>query len=179
MPPSEGLGQPAKLYIMTGLPYAGKTVLRKALVQRLHFEAVSVDEIMNERDMWREGHPTQEDWNAAYTEAYRRIEDALRQGETVIFDCANLPYHERANARAIAEKLGVQSILIYINTSKDEIIKRRSRNVETKLRGHLNDEMMSRAFMLFEEPTKEERPILYYQHFNLDEWMIMLLAWQS
>jgi hypothetical protein len=39
--------------------------------------------------------------------------------------------------------------------------------------------MMSQAFTLFEEPTKEEQPIIYHQHLDLDEWIITLLAWQS
>ncbi len=171
--------QRPKLYILTGLPYSGKTTLRKALVERLHSEAVSVDEIMDAKDMWRVGHPTQEDWDAAYTEAYRRIEAALQQGKTVIFDCANLPYHERANARAIAEKVGVQNVLIYLNVSKEEILRRRSENAETKARGHLDDEMMDTAFKLFEEPTEEEQPILYNQHLNLDEWITTLLGQQG
>lgn len=36
-----------KLYILTGLPYSGKTTLRKALVQRLRVQTVSVDEMMS------------------------------------------------------------------------------------------------------------------------------------
>jgi hypothetical protein len=51
-------------------------------------------------------------------------------------------------------------------------------NVETRARGHLDDEMTSNAFMLFEEPTEEEQPIVYNQHLNLDEWITALLAWQ-
>jgi predicted kinase len=178
MTSGEDLPQPPKLYIMMGLPYSGKTTLRKALVKPLQSEAVSVDEIMDAEDMWREGHPTQEDWNAAYAEAYQRIEASLRQGKTVIFDCANLPYHERANARAIAEKLGIRSILIYINTSEDEILRRRRENVETKARGHLNDEMMRTARLLFEEPAEEERPVIYSPHLDLDEWISALLTRQ-
>jgi predicted kinase len=179
MNPLESSRPPPRLYIMTGLPYSGKTTLRKALVTRLHCEAVSVDEIMDASDMWRAGHPTQEDWNAAYTEAYRRIEDALRQGKTVIFDCANLPYCERANVRAIAEKLGIQSTVIYVNISKDEIIRRRLENAETQARGQLDDEMMERAFKLFEEPTEEEHPVVYRQQPNLDEWIATFLNGQQ
>lgn len=44
-----------QLYILIGLPYSGKTTLRKELVKRLNFDYVSVDEIMKERDMWRFG----------------------------------------------------------------------------------------------------------------------------
>src|SRR5271165_6934335 len=94
--------QRGKLYILCGLPYAGKTTLQREIVKRVSVSVVSVDRIMDELGMWREGHPTQEDWNTAYSEAYRQIIAYLNEGATVIFDCANLPFHERENARSLA-----------------------------------------------------------------------------
>ena len=35
------------LYILTGLPYSGKTTLRRELMKRFNFKSVSVDERMN------------------------------------------------------------------------------------------------------------------------------------
>jgi predicted kinase len=160
-----------KLYIMCGLPYSGKTTLQKELVKRLGFQVVSVDRIMDEKDMWREGHPTQEDWNVAYSEAYRRMEEYLKEGKTVIFDCANLPFHEREDARKIADSLGVTHQLIYANTSKEDILRRRQENEQTKVRGHIDQEMMENAFNLFDEPTESEHPIIYNHRVNLDDWI--------
>ncbi len=159
------------LYIMTGLPYSGKTTLRKELVKRCGFQAVSVDQIMGEKDMWREGHPTQEDWNLAYSEAYKQIEEYLKEGKTVVFDCGNLPLHERENARKIAEKLGVKHKLVYVNTPKEEILRRRQQNEETKERGHLDQEMMDVALKMFHEPTASEQPLIYNHEMDLDRWI--------
>jgi len=156
---------------MCGLPYSGKTTLQKELVKRLGFQVVSVDRIMDEKNMWREGHPTQEDWNAAYSEAYRQIKEYLKEGKTVIFDCANLPLHERENARKIADGLGVTHQLIYVNTPKEDILRRRQENEQTKERGHLDQEMMENAFNMFDKPTESEHPIIYNQHVNLDDWI--------
>ncbi len=159
------------LYILCGLPYSGKTTLQKELVKRLGLQAVSVDRIMDERDMWREGHPTQEDWNEAFSEAYRRIEAYLKAGKTVIFDCANLPFHERENARIIADKLGIMHKLIYLNISKEEILRRWQENEKTGARSQLDQETMETALNLFDEPTESEQPILYNQQMDLDDWI--------
>ncbi|HUD44132.1 MAG TPA: ATP-binding protein [Patescibacteria group bacterium] len=159
------------LYILTGLPYSGKTTLRKELIRRFSFKTVSIDEIMDERAMWREGHPTQEDWNIAYSEAYRRIKEHLTDGNSVIFDYGNLPLHERENARKIADSLGIPHKLIYINTPKEEILRRRQENEETKERGQLDQEMMDRALNMFVEPTEKEKPIIYNYKMNLDQWI--------
>ena len=159
------------LYIMTGLPYSGKTTLRKELVKRCGFTPVSVDVIMDEKDMWREGHPTQADWNIAYSKAYRQIEQYLKEVKTVIFDCGNLPYHERENSRKIADRVNVQYKLIYVNTSKDEILSRRTKNEETKERGHLDQKMMNDALKMFDEPTESENPIIYNHQTDLRQWI--------
>ena len=160
-----------KLYILCGLPYSGKTTLRKELVKKLHFDYVSVDEIMKERNMWREGYPTQDDWNEAYSIAYEQIKHLLKQNRNVIFDNANLTTQERGVAKQIAQSLEVQSMLIYIKTSMEEIMKRRKENEITKLRGHLEDNLLKSAIDKFEEPTVEENPIIYNAQMNLDEWI--------
>jgi predicted kinase len=80
----------ARFYIMTGLPYSGKTTLSMALTQHLGCAVVSVDRIMDDRDMWRNGTPAQEEWNEADSEAYRELEELLAKGSTVVFDCAPL-----------------------------------------------------------------------------------------
>lgn len=160
-----------KLFILCGLPYSGKTTLQKALVKRLSVQVVSMDQIMDEHEMWREGHPTQADWDAAYSEAYRQMQAYLKARETVLFDCANLPFHEREHARSIADSLGVPHQLIYVNTSREEILRRRQDNERTKERGHLDEEDMELAFNLFDEPTAREHPILYNHQMDLDEWI--------
>lgn len=159
------------LYILTGLPYSGKTTLRRELMKRFNFKSVSVDEIMDQENMSREGHPTQEDWDQAYSTAYEKLKEYLKNKYTVIFDCGNLPFHERENARQIAKEVGSQFKLIYVNTSKDEILLRRTENQQTKIRGHLDDTMMDTALKLFDEPSAQEQPITYNQHLNLEKWI--------
>ena len=161
----------AILYIMSGLPYSGKTTLRKKLEKRLKFQVVSVDQIMTENNLWREGHPTQEDWNVAYAEAYSQLKNYLKKGKTTIFDCGNLPFHERENARKIADSVGATHKLIYVNTPKEEILHRREVNKETKERGHLDQDMMDTAIKMFQEPDKNECPIIYNHQTNLDQWI--------
>lgn len=156
---------------MTGLPYSGKSTLTRELVKRFGFEVVSVDDIMDRESMWRDGHPTQEDWDVAYSEAYETIKKYLRENKTVIFDCANLPFHERKTPRLIAESLGVNSKVIYLDISKEEILERRRKNEITKERDQLDEEDMKVAFELFDEPKSEENVIIYNQKMDLEEWI--------
>ncbi|MDO8618484.1 MAG: ATP-binding protein [Candidatus Daviesbacteria bacterium] len=160
-----------KLYILTGLPYSGKTTLRKELVKRLNFDYVSVDEIMKEKDMWREGHPTQDDWEVAYSDTYEKLKDLLKKDKNVVLDIGNLEFHERETARQIAKAEGVECKLIYVKTSMEEIMRRRKENEETKVRGHLEGDLLKSAIDKFEEPTQKENPIIYNSREDLEEWI--------
>jgi predicted kinase len=163
----------ARLFILCGLPYAGKTTLHQELETRTGAGAqvVWVDSIMSERNMWREGHPTQQDKEEALSEAYRRVGIHLQDGKTVLLDSTFLSFSEREFARNFANGVGVKHHLIYVNTPKEEILKRRQQNEITKTRGQVSVASMEKAFTLFEEPKEHEQPILYNANMNLDDWI--------
>lgn len=158
------------LYIITGLPYSGKTTLTKELVRRFGFSVVSMDDIMEKRHL-DSATMVQDDWNAVYSEAYDNLKKLLKEGNSIVIDCGNLPVHERETPRNIAESLGVTSKLIYVNTSKEEILRRWKGNQISKQRGHLEENGLNFAFDLFEEPTEAENPIIYNQSMELDSWI--------
>lgn len=155
---------------MTGLPYSGKSTLTKELVKRFDFSVVSMDDIMDEKGM-NSATMVQEDWNTVYSEAYDNLKALLKEGKSVVVDCGNLPVHERTTPKNIAESLGVPSKLIYVNTTKEEILRRWKENQVTKQRGHLEEDGLNFAFKLFEEPTDAENPVLYNKSMDLDSWI--------
>lgn len=88
-----GVSPNADLYIMVGLPYAGKTTLRNKMVKRFGFNVISIDEINDELGAGQGGKPIiQAEGDATYTEAYKRLKEYLSLGKKVIFDGANLPF---------------------------------------------------------------------------------------
>jgi predicted kinase len=158
----------ARVIILTGLPYSGKTTLRNQLVKHLGCAYVSVDDEINARNFEVE-EMTQGDWNLVYSAAYEKLESFLKAGKDVVVDIGNLKRRERDNARAIAEKAGASTKLIWINTPVSVVNQRRSQNIETRKRGHLEDQTMQKALGMFEEPTEDEKPILYNSEIALEE----------
>ncbi len=157
------------LYILTGLPYSGKTTLTNELVKRFGFKTASVDDVMDERKLDSDTM-IQEDWNVVYIEAYERLKANLTKGNSVVFDMGHLKFSERKSSRQMAESLGIKYKLIYINTPLDEIQKRKIQNETTKERGQLSDRGMEVALSQFQEPTADENPIIYNQQMDLDVW---------
>lgn len=159
------------LYILCGLPYAGKTTLRKELVKRFGFSFVSIDEIMQKHGMWDKKDLGQKDWDLAYFEGYEELKKLLKDGKNVIFDLGNLKLRQREVAKQAAKSLGVRYKLIYVNTSKEEIVRRRSKNEKMKERDHIKDWLFEKSLNMFEEPTPSEDPIIYNSAMNLENWI--------
>lgn len=119
----------SKLVIMVGLPGSGKSTYATKYTTQDRTTIVSTDEIR--RELY--GNPeTQGNAQDVFNEAYRRIEIALRAGDTVVFDATNLKTRNRRylinKYRPIADTI----IAEYINTPIDECIMRdelRSRTV--------------------------------------------------
>lgn len=159
------------LYVMTGLPYSGKTTLVKKLVKKINCKVVSVDEILEQKDLWKEKHPTQENWEIAYGEACKKVENYLINGENVIFDESNLLYNQRENLRKMAENLGIIVKLIYVKIDKNEVLKRWEKNLKIKDRNQLNEKFLKKSFDLFEEPKVKEKVIVYNQDTDSEKWI--------
>lgn len=158
------------LYIMVGLPYSGKTTLRNELMKRFGFNYVSMDDVIDEKN-FSVPEMTQDDWNYVYSRGYEKLKDELSEGKTVILDLGNLKRSERDTARNIAASVNVPYKLIYVNTPKDEILRRWRENQESKVRGHLEKESFNKALDMFQEPTADENPILYNSDMDLEAWI--------
>src|SRR5690349_13392248 len=64
-----------RLYILCGLPFAGKTTLAGVLSDRLGLARLALDDIISEWGVGLDGRPIPaEHWAAAYNEAYRRLD---------------------------------------------------------------------------------------------------------
>lgn len=149
------------LIILCGLPYSGKTTLRKKLIDNYGYSCVCVDEIMDANDMWKEGHPTQIDWKRAFEEAYGNTKKMLNEGKTVIFDSGNLVFKERENLRQLAKDLGFTSKLVLMDTPIETIWERRRQNQLNRTRGHVKEERFQTALKMWERPGEKENPIIF------------------
>jgi len=158
------------LYIITGLPYTGKTTLTQELVRRFGFTTISVDEFID-RGSYVVERMTQADWDRVYTQAFRGLRNYLLRGKTVVFDGGSLKRSERDTLKRIAEKAGTLAKLIYINTPRNVIKRRWLENRTSKVRDHVKETTMDKALDMFEEPQREENPILYNQDTDLGSWI--------
>jgi len=168
------------LYIMCGLPFAGKTTVALALVRQVGFRRVAIDDINDERGIWDDTVGlTPEEWANTYAEAYRRIDLLLAQGHSVIDDSVNHTWALRERLRAIAARHGASATVLYIDVPAAEARHRWVRNRQTEERGDVRDEDFANVFDNFEPPCADETVLRYAGVLPLDAWIDRVFPQQS
>lgn len=161
-----------RVYILCGLPFAGKTTLARALEERLGIVHIEVDR--EHLDNWDvpDGEPRpKEAWVASYKVAYARLEETLDAGRSAVFDATGYRRFHRDRARRLAATRGIPSTVIVMDVSREEAQARRDANRRTPVRPNVPDsdfEMVSREM---QRPGPEEPSVTYHPSEPVDEWI--------
>ncbi|HEX6484328.1 MAG TPA: ATP-binding protein [Ktedonobacteraceae bacterium] len=162
----------AKLYILCGLPFAGKSTLARGLAKTHGLVYVAMDTINTERGLGLNGESiSEEDWDITYQEAYRRIDSFLAQGKSVIYDAPSFTKEQRDQLRAIAHRYGLPTKVIFVDVPESVVRERWLQNKRTENRFDVRDDDFALVVDNFQPPTDEEDVIRYDQSLPLDEWI--------
>jgi predicted kinase len=161
----------ARLYILCGLPFAGKTTLAQAMARRLGFTSITLDDINSERGVGLTGEAiSQADWARSYAEAHRRLDAALAAGQSVIYDATNFQRKERDRLRDIATRHGLPATVVYLNLPAAEVRRRWLDNRASGVRYDVRDEDFAQVADNFEPPADED-VIIYDGTQPVAEWV--------
>jgi predicted kinase len=158
------MSEPPTLYFLCGLPFAGKSTLARALVAHTGARHISLDAINTERGLGLDGDGaaiTPEQWDVTYAEAYRRIEETLTAGGSVVYDETCFLRSQRDAVRAIAARSGARAQLIWVTTPEAAARARLLANRQTGERFDIRDDNFELVATRFEPPTPDERALRY------------------
>ena len=153
----------SKLYILCGIPFSGKTTLAKELERRLGFFRIDLDDVKFEllgKDI-KDENVKQYQWDKVYLEMYQRIEKALREGKTVVCDTGNFTKYERSLVKNIADKLGIETQVIFVDLPVTDARKRWVQNKENNNRFDITEKSFEEAVNEMEPPKDNENFIVY------------------
>lgn len=166
----------ARVYILCGLPFAGKTTLAKVLVTRLGFARVDMDEINTRKGVGLHGEAiVQEEWDRTYAESYRQLDQLLQAGQTVLFDAANFTKAQRDYLRSIAAKHEAATQVIYLDVPEAGARQRWLQNRITNQRYDVRDDDFAHVATYFDVPTPDEHVLRYHPSQSIDEWIEQIL----
>lgn len=146
----------ATLYIMCGLPFAGKSYTGKKIAELVQGTFISYDQLWKELDDSGEKNPS---WERLTELAKEKIRESLRNGTSIVYDTLNDVVDQREALREVAKESGHEAITVFMNTPVDVINARRLKNEETKERHTVTDETLEEYIGRFEPPIGETNVI--------------------
>jgi predicted kinase len=161
------------LIILCGQPYAGKSTLGRAIVQKLGYETVDVD--VTKDHLYglglKDDDLTHEQWVRIYEETDRQIADYLHAGRSVVDDSRNFRKFERINAKSIAVSCDAHFVTIYVKTPEETLRQRLHENRIHPTRHNIEDQVFEQFLTLFEPPMDDEHPLVFNCGDGLEEWI--------
>ncbi len=162
-----------KLIIICGLPFAGKSTLGKAIAKKFAYETVDVD--VTKENLFGKGFKddeiNQEQWVKIYDETDKQIENYLKEGKTVVDDSRNFRNFERINSRKITKRCSAALVTIYVRTPEQIVRKRLIENRKNQTRHDLEDKDFEELLTIFEQPNKDENPIVFSFGDSIEQWI--------
>jgi len=162
-----------KLFVFCGIPFSGKTTISKLIVKKPNYVRIDLDEVKADLvgENIRDEDVSQNEWDRVYQEMYQKIEINLKEGKNVLQDAGNFTKYERGLVRETADKLGLETIVVYINTPIAVARKRLLENKQTRARADVNEELFDQVIKEMEPPNENETNISYTPGKDLNQWI--------
>lgn len=146
----------ATLYLLMGLPGAGKTTLGKIIQKETKAIRLSSDEYR--LLIFPEPTFTQQEHDNLYGLLDHNVEHLLAAGHSVIYDANLNRRHHRDEKYALAKRHNADVKLIWVKTDADFAKERRKKAQDERLipQGETSEKMFDRIAAVFEPPQKDE-----------------------
>lgn len=166
------------LIAMCGLPFAGKSVLARALSRELRIRLLSYDfeiyQVHSHLAPANSSVPAQYDFVQGI--ARREIGTILTGGESLIYDDLLLERENRRKLAGVAETHWANFVLVYLDTPLAVIDERRAANSRTRARTSVPEGKMRLDISLLEPPEEAERAIYVSPDYVLPEVLAKVSA---
>jgi predicted kinase len=137
------------LYILSGLPFSGKSLLTKEVSERTNIEIVSFDAL------WQETAELKPDltYEINLLNCKEKIIEILKQGNSAMYDSTNLSQVHREEFRDLAQNNNAQSQVVFLDVPVEEILARRAQSLIDKTHHVVDDVHFDDALVRIERPV--------------------------
>ncbi len=160
------------LYLMCGLPYAGKTTLARAIAARTRATLVSLDDINAERGLHGADELPVVEWARTHEIALERCRAMMVEGRPLVVDDTNNYRWLRDDHRRDAAAHGYETRVVFLDVPFGECLERARQGARSK---ELPTDMMFRLAQEFEAPGADEDTLVYSGKEPPEDWVAGLV----
>jgi predicted kinase len=159
------------VYILCGIPFAGKSTLAHMLAAQRGWTHVDVDAIAESLLDSSDEAVTEEQWTAAFAASYEQVAKSLVKGQSVVHDATNFGRTARDHVRAIAHQFGSAAFVIYLSVPIEEANQRRITNQAQLQRHQVSDADFWEVANSLEPPTADESVLIFDGTLDAATWI--------
>ncbi len=164
-------GQPWPAVIaLSGLPFAGKSTLVRALAAQLGATPIEVDQLVEGREALPSGPIPDWLWLAAYCRAEALVRAELTAGRRVVYDGVNFRWVQREKLRRIAAEFGQRVVVVHVATQIAANLARQEANRIRPTRSAVDAETFAMVEGRFEPPRPGEWAVTYDGSESFASW---------
>lgn len=136
------------LYILSGLPFSGKSTFAKKVEEMTMLKRVSFD------DLWASFVAVDEkiSYENMMKEIKRLIEKHLEKGYSIMYDSTNLKTDHRRAMIDLANETDADPIVIYFSITEEEMRKRQEESLIDKTHHIVNEDTIQNALEFNDTP---------------------------
>ncbi|MFK8052409.1 MAG: AAA family ATPase [Woeseiaceae bacterium] len=159
------------LYATCGLAFSGKTTLAKRLAAILDIPRVSLDDINSERGLRGGEGMTDAQWEETSAIAVKRLSQILAVGQSVVLDDTLSHRFLRDRYRDVATNVRAGFVLLFVDTTLEEIDERMQKNHDQPVRHHVNSDVFAAHSDRFERPTIDEQAVKLASNGDIESFL--------
>lgn len=147
-----------ELYVLTGLPFSGKTTFVEKVLVRKPVELVSFDAVRHREEVNIDTFPKDKilQWEVVQEASQNEVARVLKIGQSVVFDGVNPAVVNRNDMAGLINPTDGRSILVYIDTPIDVIYRRIKANERHPIRSGISLENFELIRANYEIPIESE-----------------------
>lgn len=155
---------------LSGLPFAGKSTLARALAAALGATLIEVDQLIEGREGLPSGPIPDRLWFAAYRRAEALLRVELVAGRRVTYDGVNFRWVQREKLRRVAAEFGQRVVVVHVTTPIAANLARQQANRLHQTRPIVDAETFAMVEDRFEPPRPGEWAIGYDGSESFASW---------
>ncbi|CAN5698334.1 hypothetical protein BH09CHL1_BH09CHL1_34100 [soil metagenome] len=160
------------MLLLTGISFAGKSILARALSQSMDIPIVDPDTVGHEMGLGLSGEfLSDEQWQIIHAEAERRASELLRSGRSIVYDTTSFTANQRAELVEVADASGADALIVFVDTPRELAYARWRENNTSKARFLVHEDDFNSVSDAFERPTNRENFITYTSDQDPGEWI--------
>lgn len=161
----------AKLYIMCGPAFSGKTTLSKLIAQKTGAKRFAFDEIWVEKEETGIDLGGAEGWQYVRAAALDEILETLKSGVSAVYDENNPKREHRKEFADAAQRAGSQAVVVFMDIPLETIHSRRLANLASQERHDVDDKNFDKVLNNLENPGDDEATLVFTPDTDSEEFL--------